>query len=315
VAERGELFASLSGRARHEAPNRAALPAVGDWVAIHISSASAQPTIQAVLPRRTSFSRKVAGERSAQQVVAANLELVFLVMGLDGDFNLRRLERYLTIAREGGVEPIIVLNKADLVADMARCVDVVASIAHGVPVHAVSAETGAGLVELERYLRTGVTIALLGSSGVGKSSLTNRFACAPIQQTNEVRVSDSRGRHTTTRRESILLRSGTLLIDTPGLRELQIWCAEDGLGEAFEDVTTLAASCRFRDCRHDGEPGCAVLSAAEVGLLDSGRLRNYLALRSEAESVERRRDALARRAEKARWKSITKSMRHHKKRG
>jgi ribosome biogenesis GTPase / thiamine phosphate phosphatase len=313
VAECGEVTAELAGRARHDALDQEALPTVGDWVALRLRSESETSTIQAVLPRRSQFIRKVAGTRTAPQVVAANVDLVFLVMGLDGDFNLRRLERYLTISHEGGVAPVVVLNKADLCDDVVDRYLAVDKIALGLPIHVVSAHTTSGLDSLSALLRPCETIALLGSSGVGKSSLANRFAGSPLQLTNEVRESDSRGRHTTTRRDLILLPSGALLIDTPGMRELQPWSVGDGLDAAFDDISTLASTCRFRDCRHEGEPGCAIASAIDDGTLDTGRLRNSVSMRKEAESAVRRQDVRARLAEKARWKSITKSMRKHKK--
>jgi ribosome biogenesis GTPase len=313
VGERGESPAELAGSARHEARGQHALPAVGDWVAIRDHASSTQATIVAVLPRRSQFTRRAAGTRTAAQVVAANVDLVFLVMGLDEDFNLRRLERYLTAAREGSVEPVVVLNKADLCDDVEARRDAVSAVALNVPVHVVSAHTTAGLAALADLLEPGGTVALLGSSGVGKSSLMNHFAGSSIQHTNAVRESDGRGRHTTTRRDLILLPSGVLLLDTPGMRELQPWSADEGLDEVFGDVLSLASACRFRDCRHDGEPGCEVAAAIDDGTLDSGRFANYLSMRKEAEALERRQDVAARLAEKARWRSITKSMRKHKK--
>jgi ribosome biogenesis GTPase / thiamine phosphate phosphatase len=313
VAEYGEYSAELAGRVRFEAPDQESLPAVGDWVAVRLQPQSGQATVHAVLPRKSQFTRKAAGARTEPQVVAANIDLVFLVMGLDGDFNLRRLERYLTLARQGGVAPVVVLNKADLCADVSSRFDAVRSIGPGLPVFAVSAHTAAGMGALVELLKPGETIALLGSSGVGKSSLTNLLSGSALQHTNSVRESDSRGRHTTTRRDLILLPGGTLLIDTPGMRELQLWSVGEGLDDVFDDVRSVASACRFRDCRHETEPGCAIGVAIEDGMLDPGRFRSYITLRKEAEAVERRQDAAARRAEKARWKSITKSMRNHKK--
>jgi ribosome biogenesis GTPase len=313
VTALGEMMAEISGRVRHEANDGSSLPVVGDWVAIRTRPESDRATIHVVLPRRSSFSRRAPGTRVAPQVVAANLDLVFVVMGLDGDFNLRRLERYLTIAREGRISPVVVLNKADLTAEAAKRRDAVAAIASDVPVHVVSAETGAGLDELESHLLPGTTVGLLGSSGVGKSTLTNRLAGSSVQRTNAVRARDDRGRHTTSRRDLIVLPSRALLVDTPGMRELQLWSADEGLDQAFDDVRSLAATCRFSDCRHQGEPDCAVASAVEEGRLDSGRFRSFLALKREAEAIERKRDISARLAEKARCKAIHKSLRNHRK--
>lgn len=317
VAECGEMDASLSGRARLEADEESALPTTGDWVALRVESSLDHATVRATLPRLSHFTRKAAGTRSAQQVIAANVDLVFLVMGLDGDFNLRRLERYLTVAKEGGVAPVVVLNKADLCPDVDRARVSTEAIARGVPVYAVSAETTAGIDVLAALLEPGMTVALLGSSGVGKSSLTNRFVGRSVQHTSEVRASDSRGRHTTTKRDLLLLPNGALLLDTPGMRELQIWSTggeiDAALDEVFDDIRALADECRFRDCRHDGEPGCAIASALEGGTLDTSRLGNYVRMRKEAAALERRRDITAHLAEKARWKSITKSMRKNRK--
>jgi len=317
MTEFGEVTASLAGRARLEGSDEpSSLPAVGDWVALRVESSLEYGTIRATLSRFSHFTRKAAGSRTQQQVVAANVDLVFLVMGLDGDFNLRRLERYLTVAKEGGVAPVVVLNKADLCENLAERRESTETIAREAPVHVVSAETMDGVGELAALLEPGLTVALLGSSGVGKSSLTNLFAGKPIQHTQEVRASDSRGRHTTTRRDLLLLPSGALLLDTPGMRELQLWSSggaiANALDEVFEDIHTLAHECHFRDCRHSGEPGCAIASAVDEGALDDGRLGNYFRLRKEAESLERRQDVAARLAEKARWKSITKSMRKNK---
>jgi ribosome biogenesis GTPase / thiamine phosphate phosphatase len=316
ITECGEMNASLSGRARLEAAEELVLPTTGDWVALRVEPLLDHATVQATLPRLSHFTRRAAGTRTAQQVVAANIDFVFLVMGLDGDFNLRRLERYLTVAKEGGAAPVVVLNKADLCSDIDGARVSTEAIARGVPVYVVSAETAVGIDVLDALLEPGMTVALLGSSGVGKSSLTNRFVGRSIQHTSAVRASDSRGRHTTTKRDLLLLPSGALLLDTPGMRELQLWSTggeiDAALDEVFDDIRALANECRFRDCRHDGEPGCAIVSALEEGTLDTSRLGNYARMRKEAEALERRRDVTAHLAEKARWKTITKSMRKNK---
>jgi ribosome biogenesis GTPase len=274
----GEHPARLSGRLRHAARTRADLPTVGDWVAMRPGPTA---VIVAVLPRTSAFLRRVAGGTTGEQVLAANVDTVFLVTGLDGDFNLRRLERYLATAAESGAEPVVVLNKADLAADPAEPAAAAAAAAPGVPVVAVSALTTAGLDGLAPWLQPARTVALLGSSGVGKSTLLNTLLGSERQRTAPVRPDDSRGRHATTRRELVALPGGALLLDTPGLRELGLWITGEGLDGAFPDVATLAAGCRFRDCGHADEPGCAVRAAAEAGRLDPQRLESWRRLQRE----------------------------------
>ncbi len=256
--------------------------------------------IHAVLERRTAFIRKTAGELTEAQVVAANVDTVFLVTGLDGDFNLRRIERYLTAAWESGASPVIVLNKSDLRDDLAEVAEAVEAIALGTPVAVVSARDGANLDSLRRHLRPGKTAALLGSSGVGKSSLINRLLGEELLPTGPVREDDSRGRHVTSRRELIALPRGALLIDTPGMRELQLWADGGSLAHAFDDVESMAARCRFADCRHEREPGCAVREALASGALDLARFESYLKQRRELRHLALKQDSRARRqAEKA----------------
>jgi ribosome biogenesis GTPase len=308
--ERGERAARLAGRLRHEARSRAELPAVGDWVAARVAATA---VIVAVLPRASAFVRKVAGETTEPQVIAANVDTVFLVAGLDGDFNLRRIERYLAAAWESGADPVVVLNKADLAADLERRVAEVESVAPGVSVLAVSALEGEGLEALGPWLAPGRTVALLGSSGVGKSTIANALLGGLRQETGAVREDDSHGRHTTTRRELVPLPGGALLIDTPGMRELQLWGGDEGLDGTFPDVATLAARCRFRDCGHAGEPGCAVREAVEAGRLDESRLESWHKLQRELTRLAARQDARARAAQEAKWKAISRSMKHHPK--
>ncbi len=311
--EQGELTAEVAGRLRHEAASRAELPAVGDWVAVAARPAEGKATIHAVLPRKSAFLRKVAGSHTEEQVVAANVDVVFLVSGLDGDFSPRRIERYLALAWESGAQPVIVLNKADVCADVEARVAETESVAVGVPIHALSATEGRGLEALEAYLGPGGTGAFLGSSGVGKSTLINALLGEEALATAPVREDDSRGRHTTTHRELIVLPGRGLVIDTPGMRELQLWGDQDTLSQAFEDVEALAAACRFRDCAHQGEPGCAVQAALADGTLDSARWQSYLRLQRELRHLERRRDERARRAEEGRWKTIAKWQRAREK--
>ncbi len=288
LADDGAYGARVTGKMRSAARTRADFPAVGDWVAVRTRPDEGAATIHALLPRRSSFARKVAGETTEEQVVAANVDTVFLVSGLDGDFNLRRIERYVTLAWNSGALPVIVLNKADLCDDPQARLDEVAAVAMGVDLHLVSAASGAGLDALGAYLRPGTTVALLGSSGVGKSTLVNHLLGAERMKTGAVREDDSRGRHVTTHRELMPLPGGGLVIDTPGMRELQLWADEDSLQGAFADVEALAAQCRFRDCSHEAEPGCAVRDALEDGTLPEARFQSYLKLKRELAYLARR---------------------------
>jgi ribosome biogenesis GTPase len=284
LTELGELRARVAGRLRHEASSGADLPAVGDWVALE------EQTIHAVLPRRSAFQRKVNLGAAEAQVLAANLDAIFVVTGLDADFSPRRLERYLTLAWESGATPVVVLTKADLCHDPYALLLEAEGVALGVPVHLVSNVTGEGLDELAPHLGPARTVALLGSSGVGKSSLANRLLGHEAQVTKEL-AEDGTGRHTTTARELFRLPGGALLVDTPGLREVQLWSADDGIEQAFADVDELAVDCRFNDCAHRREPGCAVQAAIDEGHLPRERLQSYRALQRELERLAAKQDA------------------------
>jgi ribosome biogenesis GTPase len=291
--ELGELWCDLTGRlVRDAGPGE--LPAVGDWVAVAPRAGEDKGTIHAVLPRRTKFSRKVASgpsDRTEEQVVAANVDTVFLVNGLGGDFNVRRLERYLATAWESGAEPVVVLTKADLhPGEVEWTVADIEAVAFGLPVHALSGITGEGVDALAPYLRPGRTVALLGSSGVGKSTLVNRLAGREVLATAETRA-DGRGRHTTSHRELVPLAGGGILLDTPGMRELQLWEASEGLAGAFGDVQELTKQCRFSDCAHDAEPGCAIREALSGGTLDAERWESYRKLERELYWLEVRQNA------------------------
>lgn len=321
-SEWGDLTAEVTGRFRHRATGLQDFPAVGDWVVIRLmpepEKSPLRATIHAVLPRQSKFSRKVAGSQTEEQVIAANVDTVLLVAGLDRNFNLRRLERYLLLAWESGTNPVIVLNKADLCADVEQRMAEVESIAPGVPVHILSALHQQGIEALQPYLQPGQTLALLGSSGVGKSTLTNQLIGQSRQAVQAVRQGDDQGRHTTTHRELLLLPGGSLLIDTPGMRELQIWAGEDStpdsnLHSTFADIEALASQCRFRDCQHQQEPDCAVRQAIEQGELDASRLLNYQKLDRELNYLARKQDQRAQLAEKAKWKQIHKALRHNPK--
>ncbi|MDZ7343619.1 MAG: ribosome small subunit-dependent GTPase A [candidate division KSB1 bacterium] len=306
----GELRAKVAGKMHYLSRGPEDLPVVGDWVIIRPREQEGAATIYDILPRKSQFVRKAAGPKVEEQVIAANIDVIFLVNGLDGNFNLRRIERYLVLSWESGAKPIIVLNKADLCDDVEQKIQEVKAVALGVPVLATSAVSGEGLEALIACLGKGTTGALLGSSGVGKSTIINQLLGTKILKTQEVREADDRGRHTTARRELILLPNGGLLMDTPGMRELQLWGGEEGLKDAFEDIAELAQQCRFRDCQHGPEPGCAVRQALEDGTLDADRFASYQKLQKEIAYLNRKEDKTAELLEKQRWKKITSA---HKK--
>jgi ribosome biogenesis GTPase len=311
----GELSASPAGRLWHGEEGTGP-PAVGDWVAVRPPASSTEPgLIRAILPRRSKFSRKVAGSRTDEQVVAANVDTVFLMTGLDGDFNPRRIERYLAAGWESGAVPVLVLSKADLAADLEAQVAEVEAVALGVPVHPVSSRTGQGMEALTSYLRPGQTVSVLGSSGVGKSTLINYLLGSDVQRTGGVREGDDRGRHTTTHRALFITPSGALLLDTPGMRELQLWEADEGLGAAFADIEELAEGCRFSDCAHQGTPGCAVEAAVAEGRLDPARLESYRKLQLELRHLRTKQDEVSRLREKQRIKALCKTASRFRPRG
>ena len=312
--EFGELTAEVAGKMRHQATGRIDFPAVGDWVTISVRHEENKATIHEILPRKSKFSRKIAGAQTEEQIVATNIDTVFLVSGLDLDFNPRRIERYLILIWDSGANPVIVLNKADLCDAIAQRQAEVEAIAPGVPIIVLSALENQGLAALTPYLSKGQTVALIGSSGVGKSTLTNQLAGQSIQSVQSVRANDHRGRHTTACRELIILPSGGLLIDTPGMRELQMWTGNEGLQETFADITSLAACCRFRDCQHQNEPGCAVQQAIGEGTLEVRRFQNYQKLQQELNYLNRKQDQKASLVEKEKWKKIHKAWRRSPKR-
>ena len=310
----GEREAVIAGRLRHEALGPADLPAVGDWVVAAVEPDHHGPTvIRAILARRTVFRRGAEdGHTIDEQVLAANVDVAIVVAGLDGDFNLRRLERYLAVAYAGGATPVVVLNKTDVAADLAGLRAAAVSVAPGTEGHAISALTGDGVAGLaSRHLGPGRTAVVLGSSGVGKSTLVNALLGHEHLRTQAVRRDDSRGRHTTTHRELVHLPGGALLIDTPGIRSLGVAGAAVGLDPAFSDITDLAAQCRFTDCGHDREPGCAIRAALDEGRLSHDRLMSHRKLVREAAHVARSGDRLLREAERRRWKAIAQASGRH----
>jgi len=311
--EQGDFLAERSGRLRHGTQSRADLPAVGDWVLVQLRLREHRATIHRVLQRRGKFSRKIAGRTTEEQIVAANVDVVFLVSSLNREFNPRRIERYLTVAWDSGARPIIVLSKCDLCENLEAFRTEAESAAKGARVVLASATRGDGLGEFRAILQNGaeqdgasLTAALLGSSGVGKSSLINALLSASPRETlaaqlsavplatQAVRESDDRGRHTTTSRQLLLLPGGGVVIDTPGMRELQLWDAADGIGRTFGDIQELAARCKFRDCRHQSEPGCAVRAAVEAEALDAERVESFHKLEREERFLEAKQDAAAR---------------------
>jgi ribosome biogenesis GTPase len=304
----GELTARISGKMRYYAGVEKEYPAVGDWVVIKPLINEQKGIIHAVLPRKSKFSRKVAGERTEEQIVSANIDTVFIVSGLDGgrNFNLRRIERYLTLAWSSGATPVIVLNKVDLCPDIDGYVRSVEGIAPGISIHPVSAKEQIGLGALRNYLTKGNTAAFLGSSGVGKSALINALLGAEKQETGEVRGDDRMGRHTTTKRELILLPGGGIVIDTPGMREIQMWAGEEDIQGAFHDIEMLARRCRFNDCSHNLESGCAVRAAIDRGDLDPARLESYRKLQNELIYLVSREEGSTRLYEKLKYKKIAK---------
>ena len=292
LSHRGEHWARTGGRMIHKADSMGELPAVGDWVAARIPE-QGEALVHAVLPRRSAFVRKVAGENTEAQVLATNLDTVLVVMGLDRDFSLRRLERFMTLAWESKATPVVVLNKKDLADDLAEQTAEVQGMTRGAAIHVVSALNDEGLEPLRQLVGSGRTVVLLGSSGVGKSTLVNRLLGAQVMATGDVR-DDGRGKHTTTRRELLVLPGGGALIDTPGLREVQLWAAEEGLSKTFDDIEALAQSCKFSDCRHLAEPGCAVKAALEDGTLDEIRFESWLELQREIERLHKPGDSRGR---------------------
>lgn len=304
--DEGEFIAEVTGKFRFENNLKGQYPSVGDWVVTIVLSKEKKATIHGILPRKSVFSRKVAGEITEEQPVAVNVDFVFIVTGLDENFNLRRIERYLSLAWESGAVPVILLNKADLCEISEQRKFEVESISFGVDVHVLSAHHLESLNVLMKYIKPGRTVAFLGSSGVGKSTIINSLLGEDRLQTQKVSQSESRGRHTTTYRELHILPQGGMVIDTPGMREIQVWGNEEGLEQSFADIEELSHRCRFKDCSHENEPGCGVRQAIDNGELDIDRYNSYLKLKKEYSYLSDRQTMKASAIEKMRWKEISK---------
>jgi ribosome biogenesis GTPase / thiamine phosphate phosphatase len=305
LTEHAELRADLAGRARHNANARADLPAVGDWVGLVPRYDERRATIHRVLNRRTQFVRRAAGQRG-EQIVAANVDVGFVVSSMNAELNLRRLERYLTLVWDSGATPVVLLTKSDLCDDVEATLAEVESIAAGVAVHAMSALSGQGLDAARAYLQPGLTAAAIGSSGVGKSTLINALAGRDLLRTADISVDRQRGRHTTTARHLIRLPNNSMVIDTPGMRELEAWDAQEGVSRTFEDIEQLSQACRFTNCAHQTEPGCAIRAALQTGALDESRWSSYQKLLREQAYQDRRDDPAALAEQRRQWKAIHK---------
>jgi len=312
-SEHGELTAEVSGKFMFDADAKEDYPAVGDWVVMRPLLDEQKGIIDAVLPRRTAFSRKEAGGKTEKQVLASNIDTVFIMTSLNHDFNLRRVERYLVLANESEINPVIVLSKSDLCEDVQDKVNEVKGVAKSVSVHAVSSVMHEGIDSLKPYFAGGSTIAVLGSSGVGKSTFINVLLGDNELKTMEVSSYKDKGHHATTRRELIVIPGGGLVIDTPGMRELQLWEGEGGLESLFDDIEELASKCKFSDCKHKSEPGCAVRRAIKRGELDEERYNSYMKMGREIKYFENRKDHLASIQEKKRWKKISKMAKEYTK--
>ncbi len=309
VSVHGEVAAEVSGRFRHDAASPVEFPAVGDWVAVKSLPAEQKAVIQAVLPRRTKFSRAAPGKGGHEQILATNIDDVFIVASLGDELNPRRIERYLALAWKSGATPIVVLTKADLCDDIDAATERVAQIARDTAIHAISSVTGRGLAALRKRLKPARTVALLGPSGVGKSTLVNCWYGDELLATLPVREEDQKGRHTTTERQMVPLPNGALVIDTPGLRELHLFEAAHGVDDAFDDITALAVQCRFTDCHHESEPGCAIRAALESGALDRTRLESHRKLLREIAHAEAKGSKPAQADERRRNQSFSRTLR------
>jgi ribosome biogenesis GTPase / thiamine phosphate phosphatase len=301
----GEMTAELTGKFYFEHDTREQYPIVGDWAAARILQDEKKAFIDKVLPRRTKISRKVSGVKSDEQLIAANVDVAFIMTSLNHDINIRRLERYLVLCNDSAIKPVVLLTKADLCSSAFASTDTIKKSFPSTAVHTISVLKDYGLSGVLKYFKGNKTITLLGSSGVGKSTLINKLCPGADIKVNEIRDYKDKGKHTTTRRELFVLPSGGMIIDNPGMRELQLWDSRDGLSEVFADIEKYVSECRFSDCKHDSEPGCAVNEAIEKGMLDEAKYKSYLKLQRELSYQERKQDLKANLLEKKRWKKLT----------
>lgn len=307
-SEYGELIGEISGKMYFNCENKEDFPAVGDWVLFRPFPDEKRAIIEHVIPRKTKFSRKAAGSKTDEQILASNIDVVFIMTSMNQDLNVRRLERYLILARENKIDPVIVLSKCDLCESPEEVHTELNSFSDNVPILMISVITGYGLNKISEYLAGNKTIALLGSSGVGKSTLINHLAGSDVMKVNEITDYKDKGVHTTTRRELVLLPVGGMIIDTPGLRELQLWEGSEGLSDVFSDIESLAEGCKYKDCTHTTEPGCAVLKAYEDGSLDEERMKSYRKMQREINYFKRRQNESLILAERKKWKKIHKDI-------
>ncbi|KKQ14868.1 MAG: hypothetical protein US25_C0018G0004 [Candidatus Moranbacteria bacterium GW2011_GWE1_36_7] len=302
----GELTGMVQGKFMRSAKDETDYPKVGDWVVVEKLQGEAKAIIKSILPRKSKISRKRAGEDVAEQIIAANIDIVFIVQGLDGDFNISRLERYVAMSKEGGCEPVIILNKADLSPDPKAKLEEVSQKISGIKIFLVSAQNGQGVEDVRNLIQEGLSVVFVGSSGVGKSTLVNALLGIDLQKTQEVRLDDSRGRHTTTKRELLLLPSGGILIDTPGMRELGLWASQDALGEAFDDIEIFAQRCKFNDCDHTHSAGCAVLKALQEGKIDQQRYDSFIKLSGSLNHFKAKKEKNSAQAQKRSKRGLIK---------